>query len=58
MKLLLLALLGLSTSTVFAKNSYIVKEERKVASPKVEAYDSSWCLYQNGNDHWCLDNAV
>ena len=58
MKLLLLTVLGLSTSTVIAKNQYVVKEERQVKTPKVKAYDTTMCLFDNGKDHFCVDNAV
>lgn len=60
MKLLLLALLGLSTTlvSVNSKSQYIVKEDRKVKTPKLQAYDDSWCLFKDGTNHACLDNSI
>lgn len=60
MKLLILALIGLTTSLVLSKTNYIVKEDKPIETKhRLRADDAvnenRKCIFENGNDYWCFE---
>lgn len=49
---------ALLSSTASAKNNYVVKEEKNLKSPNVQAYTCSSCVWDDGLDFLCMDTSA
>ena len=43
-------------ATVSAKEVYEVKEDLNLQTPIVRAYACSGCLFNDGDNYWCIDS--
>ena len=53
----LVYLLSLMATLTLGKEQYVIKEDHKrLQTPRVKAYDSTYCFFTNGVDNFCIDN--